>query len=342
MPFYTVQQGDTILALAVKHGLDTWEDIVNASENASIKDTLADPGILKPGISLFIPNKILKQQPSAIDAKHPFKVGVPSAWLRLALKNADGTALGSCAWEIDVGKTPTGTTAADGIIEVAVPVDTKSAKLKVTGPNQELHEWQLKVGWMDPLTEDSGVLSRLTNLSFGVKTDLAASVKAFQERVGLTVTGMPDDDFRTKLKSYYDPATDETTLDVEPEAAEGEEEEEEAPAAEDEESPMPKNTSLVANVQLCKAKGADGDKLRLRTWIAIELVGEDGKPIPSIAYNVLLPGGTIQKGTLDAKGSAVFLEVPPGICQVSFPELDKEAWVRQTAAETETATAAAA
>ena len=85
--------------------------------------------------------------------------------------------------------------------------------------------------------------------------------------------------------------------------------------------------TLTANVQLCKAAGTAGDKLRLRTWIAIELIGEDEQPIPGVAYAVTLPGGTVKEGKLDAQGSAVFMEVPPGVCKVSFPELDQEAWV---------------
>ena len=86
--------------------------------------------------------------------------------------------------------------------------------------------------------------------------------------------------------------------------------------------------TLTANVQLCKAAGIAGDKLRLRTWIAIELIGEDKQPIPGVAYAVTLPGGTVKEGTLDDKGSTVFMQVPPGLCKVSFPELDQDAWVR--------------
>lgn len=86
--------------------------------------------------------------------------------------------------------------------------------------------------------------------------------------------------------------------------------------------------TLTANVQLCKAAGTAGDKLRLRTWIAIELIGEDEQPVPGMAYAVTLPGGTVKEGKLDDQGSAVFMEVPPGTCTVSFPELDQDAWVR--------------
>jgi len=98
--------------------------------------------------------------------------------------------------------------------------------------------------------------------------------------------------------------------------------------------------TLTANVQLCKAAGTAGDKLRLRTWIAIELIGEDEQPIPGMAYTVTLPGGTVREGKLDDKGSIVFMEVPPGLCKVTFPELDKEAWVREEEKEKEKEAAA--
>ena len=84
--------------------------------------------------------------------------------------------------------------------------------------------------------------------------------------------------------------------------------------------------SLVAHVQLCKAAGEAGDKLRLRSWIAIQLIGEDDAPIPSEKYAVLLPGGTIREGTLDAQGMARVDDIPSGVCSVSFPNLDKDAW----------------
>jgi hypothetical protein len=91
--------------------------------------------------------------------------------------------------------------------------------------------------------------------------------------------------------------------------------------------------TLTANVQLCRAAGTAGDKLRLRTWIAIELIGEDDQPIPGMAYRVALPGGTVKEGKLDDKGSIEFMEVPPGTCKVTFPELDQEAWVREEEGE---------
>lgn len=95
----------------------------------------------------------------------------------------------------------------------------------------------------------------------------------------------------------------------------------------------------VAHVQLNAAAGAGGDKLRLRTYIVVELIGEDDQPIPGEAYEIVLPGGKIVSGTLDATGSVRLDGIPAGTCMVSFPKLDQEAWV---AVETASATSEAA
>ncbi len=83
----------------------------------------------------------------------------------------------------------------------------------------------------------------------------------------------------------------------------------------------------VAHVQLVENAGSGGDKLRLRTWIEIQLVGEDDQPIPNVKYVLTLPGGATKTGTLDANGSARVDGIPAGTCKVSFPDLDQEAWV---------------
>ena len=63
-----------------------------------------------------------------------------------------------------------------------------------------------------------------------------------------------------------------------------------------------------------------------KSWIAIELVGEDDKPIPGVAYRLTLTDGSTQEGTLDDQGSARVDGIDPGTCVVTFPDLDKDAW----------------
>ena len=62
-------------------------------------------------------------------------------------------------------------------------------------------------------------------------------------------------------------------------------------------------------------------------WVEIELVGEDDQPIPWEEYKVVLPDGTVATGYLDQDGFARFEQIPrSGECEISFPNLDKDAW----------------
>lgn len=64
-----------------------------------------------------------------------------------------------------------------------------------------------------------------------------------------------------------------------------------------------------------------------KTWIEIELVDEDGNPVPGERYEVIAPDGqTVARGTLDSSGFARVEGLDPGECRVVFPELDEEAW----------------
>ncbi len=81
-----------------------------------------------------------------------------------------------------------------------------------------------------------------------------------------------------------------------------------------------------AKVQLVEKAGERGDKLRLPTWIEVQLVGEDDQPIPDSPYRLELPGGEIQEGRLDGEGRVRVEGLPSGACRISFPELDEEAW----------------
>lgn len=62
-------------------------------------------------------------------------------------------------------------------------------------------------------------------------------------------------------------------------------------------------------------------------WIEIELVGEDDEPIPSEKYEITLPDGSVAGGTLDQNGFARVDGIrDAGSCDITFPDLDKDAW----------------
>ena len=63
-----------------------------------------------------------------------------------------------------------------------------------------------------------------------------------------------------------------------------------------------------------------------QSWIECELVGEDDEPIPGEKYRITLPDGTVNEGTLDDKGFVRVEDIQSGTCQITFPDLDKDAW----------------
>jgi hypothetical protein len=76
-----------------------------------------------------------------------------------------------------------------------------------------------------------------------------------------------------------------------------------------------------------EALGPDSSSPTQTTWIAIELIDEAGQPIPGVAYQVTLPDGSTQEGTLDSAGKAMIRGIdPPGQCGVTFPQLDQQTW----------------
>jgi type VI secretion system secreted protein VgrG len=74
------------------------------------------------------------------------------------------------------------------------------------------------------------------------------------------------------------------------------------------------------------AQDSQGEQAKKKVWIEIELVDEAGEPVPGEKYELTLPDGTKTGGTLDSKGLARVEGIDPGTCQVTFPNLDKDAW----------------
>lgn len=61
--------------------------------------------------------------------------------------------------------------------------------------------------------------------------------------------------------------------------------------------------------------------------VEIDLVDDEGNPVPGEPYRITLPDGTIQTGTLDDRGKARIAGIEQaGTCQVCFYKRDAQAW----------------
>ena len=63
-----------------------------------------------------------------------------------------------------------------------------------------------------------------------------------------------------------------------------------------------------------------------KSWIEIELVDDNNKPVAQERYVIELPDGRKVEGFLDGDGLARVDGIDPGNCKVTFPDLDKQSW----------------
>jgi len=62
------------------------------------------------------------------------------------------------------------------------------------------------------------------------------------------------------------------------------------------------------------------------TWVGIELVDQDGSPVPQARYEIELADGTKKTGKLDENGCAQVRDLEPGNYKVNFPDFDASEW----------------
>jgi hypothetical protein len=86
---------------------------------------------------------------------------------------------------------------------------------------------------------------------------------------------------------------------------------------------------------LSQATGSAGQTTRKvvspdkKSWIEIELLDQQGKPVPNEEYQIELPDGSTVDGNLDGMGLARVDGIDPGTCKITFPNLDKRIWRRK-------------
>lgn len=62
------------------------------------------------------------------------------------------------------------------------------------------------------------------------------------------------------------------------------------------------------------------------TWIEVELVGEDDKPITGELVQITVPDGRVYRSSTDHLGLVRVQGFKAGSCRITFPNLDQEAW----------------
>jgi Putative peptidoglycan binding domain len=198
---HKVKQGECITSISDKYGFFP-DTLWNLSENAQLKQKRKDPNVLFAGDEVFIPDKQEKTESCATEQKHRFrKNGVPAKMKVRLMLNDEPRANEPYKLLID-GEWKEGTADAEGFVEESIPPGAQKGKLFVgKGDRQEIFEFNL--GTVDPIETEEGVRCRLLNLGYSVGEDMAAAIRAFQEKEDIQITGIVDDATWSKLKEKF-------------------------------------------------------------------------------------------------------------------------------------------
>jgi N-acetylmuramoyl-L-alanine amidase len=204
---HIIEEGESTISLALQYGFfvnTIWDD----PANADLKQKRKDMNVLMPGDTVVIPDLEIKQVSGATEQQHRFKrKGIPAIY-RLQVFDFEQPRANQDYRLIVDGQVLRGTTDANGILEQPVPPDAREGEL-IIGPD----EFRLAIdfGYLDPITEISGVQKRLNNLGYlcgepdgELDEPTRDALADFQDRFGLEPTGELDDATLKKLEEAHD------------------------------------------------------------------------------------------------------------------------------------------
>lgn len=203
---YTVQAGDCIASIAFEHGFrpqDVWDD----DANQELRERRGNGYVLEPGDIVVVPDLRPRAETAVTGRRHVFRrLDVPEK-LHIVLRDAEAKPRSGVAYTIKMNKreAQAGTTGEDGTVTVWIPPAGIDASLLITGEDPI----PLHLGHLEPVTTDSGLRARLTNLGFLEQADddeeaLRAAIAEFQQWAKLTPTGVADDDLRRALLETHE------------------------------------------------------------------------------------------------------------------------------------------
>jgi hypothetical protein len=210
MPTYTVAPGDCLASIAERFGFSDPMLIYNLPDNEVLRRARPDPNVLLPGDQVVVPERKPRIEELATEQRHRFVVKRPMTFLRLRLQAPDGKPRSGLPYEVAYLNTKLkGVTTAEGVIEQPVPRDLTLAVVTV-GKGKSAEVFNVGLGFMDPVTSESGVRQRLGNLGLlrpidGVTDDLVLrfAIHTFQLQQGLEPTGGVDTETRNKLLEVH-------------------------------------------------------------------------------------------------------------------------------------------
>jgi Putative peptidoglycan binding domain len=210
---HTVGESDHISAIAEQYGFAHFQIIWDDPANAGLRDKRKTPDLLLAGDQITIPDKTLKTVSAGTGQTHTFVISQEKLELRLRVQDLAGRAVAGSPCNLEVeGEASSTATNGDGVVDKRIPRTAKKGKL-------ELDEvaFDIDIGRLDPIDEESGWQARLVNLGYLEKAvgdvrpeygqlrkrELLAAIEEFQCDRGLPLTGEMDDATQAALSEVH-------------------------------------------------------------------------------------------------------------------------------------------
>lgn len=209
---HIVQQGECLSKIAARYGFVDWRFLYEHPVNSALRRKRPNPNVLFPGDEIRIPEQRRKEEQLPTGNLHRFVVKAPRKVLRIVFQTPKGEKLGNEAYTIrfDSGRTKQGSTNGEGLLQEAVELTEKTAKLTLCDRRLLLHLGHLNPTG-DVVKEDlTGIQARLNNLGYaagrndgryGRKT--RAALAMLQADEDLDVTGLPDEESLARLEQLH-------------------------------------------------------------------------------------------------------------------------------------------
>ena len=227
MATHTVEQGETMISIALAHGFSDWRKVWDDDANAELRKLREDPQVLMAGDEVAIPEVEVKTVELDTDTVHYFVRKAPTAPFSLTLLDEFGDPRAGCRYILEVEHLSFDEVVPDdGVIAHELPATAQIGVLTVfldehrdeeeeneEEEGEELFlEYPLQLGHLDPVSELSGIQARLILLGFDIakadgsdndETKLAIRTFQFGHMGRDDASGELDDETREAIEEAF-------------------------------------------------------------------------------------------------------------------------------------------
>jgi hypothetical protein len=200
--------------IAHRYGFRSISPIWEHPANSALRKLRPNPFVLVQGDSIFIPEKEMAEFTCHTNQRHVFRVPELTQILEQVILDENNQPVADRPYQLVVsGRTIQGRTEADGSLRCDIPLEAKTAQLKVwfvEGNDQSCQLWELQLGHLEPVETVYGWKSHLANLGYDCgpldETRNEQTVKAlrqFQADNHLAQTGEADSATLSQLRKLF-------------------------------------------------------------------------------------------------------------------------------------------